>query len=88
MFFEKPCDSGCLQKCLEIIGDFEKCYKYCQEHDEFDIPENPEKLNEIGEELDIHPLCLICTYTCKQKYSFWSPQIPPSEYCDKFSGRT
>ena len=33
---------------------------------------------------NVHPVCLICKRRCKKPYSFWSFQMPPQEFCDKF----
>lgn len=33
---------------------------------------------------NIHPVCFLCRKKCKQPYSFWSFQMPPHIYCDKF----
>ncbi len=84
---EEIADSGCLEDCEKHWIPFEKCYKYCQNHSEFKIPEDPKKLNEMAMELDIHPVCILCTYTCKQPYSWWSFQMPPQEYCSRFEER-
>lgn len=41
-------------------------------------------LNKMCRKYDIHTVCLHCKRECKQKYSYWSGQMPPNIYCTKF----
>ena len=41
----------------------------------------------FAESRGIHPVCLMCREKCKKKYSFWSFQMPPEEFCDRFKER-
>jgi len=38
-----------------------------------------------AEKKGIHPVCYLCRRDCKKPYSFWSFQMPPEIFCDKFS---
>jgi hypothetical protein len=33
---------------------------------------------------DKHPICKECKKDCKQSYSTWIRDIPPTEYCEEF----
>jgi len=47
-----------------------------------------DKIDEIARNSDIHPVCLTCKkkLTCKNRgrYSWWSWQMPPQEYCEDY----
>ena len=42
------------------------------------------RIDEVGAQEDVHPVCLMCKKSCKRPYSFWSFQMPPQEFCDDF----
>jgi len=44
-------------------------------------------INKKARRLGINPVCYLCKKKCKQPYTFWSFQMPPHEYCDKFESR-
>jgi len=49
-----------------------------------------ERIEEVlaqAAKMNVHPVCLLCKRPCKKHYSFWSFQMPPEEYCDRFLPR-
>lgn len=33
---------------------------------------------------DIHTICYFCSEFCKNKYTYWSGQMPPNIYCGDY----
>lgn len=34
----------------------------------------------------VHEVCYLCAKPCKTRWTYWSWQIPPEIYCDKYDG--
>ena len=47
-----------------------------------------DKLLEEAYQQNIHPVCLLCANDCKQLYEFWSFQMPPTEFCNRFKEKS
>ena len=33
---------------------------------------------------DMHQVCLMCQFKCKQNYLFWHGMMPPTEFCEDY----